>query len=56
MKGLVFSIEEFSVFDGPGVRTTVFLKGCPLHCEWCHNPEGQETGNRIIRSRNGCLQ
>lgn len=56
MKGLVFSIEEFSVFDGPGVRTTVFLKGCPLHCEWCHNPEGQASGNRILRSRNGCLQ
>lgn len=55
MKGSVFSIEEFSVFDGPGVRTTVFLKGCPLRCEWCHNPEGQETGNRILRSPNGCL-
>lgn len=56
MKGLVFSIEEFSVFDGPGVRTTVFLKGCPLRCEWCHNPEGREIENRILRSRNGCLQ
>lgn len=40
MKGTIFSIEEFAINDGPGVRTTVFLKGCPLRCEWCHNPEG----------------
>ena len=52
---LVFSIEEFSVFDGPGIRTTVFLKGCPLSCAWCHNPEGQSFSNSIIRSDNGCL-
>ena len=41
MEGIVFSIEEFSVYDGPGIRSTVFLKGCPMACEWCHNPEGQ---------------
>lgn len=40
-KGILFSIEEFAVNDGPGIRTTVFLKGCPLRCMWCHNPEGQ---------------
>lgn len=40
MKGRIFSIEEFAVNDGPGIRTTVFLKGCPLRCAWCHNPEG----------------
>jgi len=40
MTGTVFDIKEFSVHDGPGVRTTVFLKGCPLSCKWCHNPEG----------------
>ncbi len=39
--GTVFSIEEFAIHDGPGIRTTVFLKGCPLRCTWCHNPEGQ---------------
>lgn len=40
MKGTIFDIKEFSVHDGPGVRTTVFFKGCPLSCKWCHNPEG----------------
>lgn len=54
-KGLVFSIEEFSVFDGPGIRTSVFLMGCPLRCEWCHNPEGQGFSNFIMRSPNGCI-
>ncbi len=39
MKGKVFNIQKFSVHDGPGIRTTVFLKGCPLRCMWCHNPE-----------------
>jgi len=38
--GTVFDIKEFAVHDGPGLRTTVFLKGCPLRCAWCHNPEG----------------
>lgn len=42
MKGLVFDIKRFAVHDGPGIRTTVFLKGCPLNCWWCHNPESQD--------------
>lgn len=40
MKGLIFSIKRYSVHDGPGIRITFFLKGCPLACLWCHNPEG----------------
>ena len=53
-KALVFSIEEFSVYDGPGIRTTIFTMGCPLRCEWCHSPEGQGFENFILRSPNGC--
>lgn len=53
--GTVFSIEEFSVYDGPGIRTTVFLKGCPLRCSWCHNPEGQSPQPQILRNPNGCM-
>lgn len=55
MKIRVFSIEEFSVYDGPGIRTTIFLKGCPLRCNWCHSPEGQSFINQCLRSPNGCL-
>nr|WP_321400315.1 glycyl-radical enzyme activating protein [uncultured Desulfobacter sp.] len=38
--GLIYDIKRYAINDGPGIRTTVFLKGCPLHCAWCHNPEG----------------
>ena len=37
---VIFEVREFCLHDGPGVRTTVFFKGCPLRCAWCHNPEG----------------
>ena len=40
-KGIVFNIQKFSVNDGPGIRTTVFMKGCPLDCVWCSNPESE---------------
>jgi pyruvate formate lyase activating enzyme len=51
--GIVFDIKEFTVHDGPGVRTTVFLKGCPLACMWCHNPESQSIQPQVIRSPTG---
>lgn len=54
-KSKIFSIEEFSTYDGPGIRMTVFLKGCPLSCEWCHNPEGQSFEAEYLRSPNGCI-
>ena len=41
-KGLIFNIQRFSIHDGPGIRTTVFFKGCPLRCQWCANPESQD--------------
>jgi pyruvate formate lyase activating enzyme len=52
--GRIFDIREFSVFDGPGIRTTVFLKGCPLHCKWCHNPEGISFNRQLMVSISAC--
>ncbi len=52
---LVFNIQRFSVHDGPGIRTTVFLKGCPLNCWWCHNPESQETKPAISLLPDRCI-
>lgn len=51
--GVIFNVMRFSVHDGPGIRTTVFLKGCPLRCAWCHNPEGQsfEPGVMLFAER-----
>lgn len=53
MTTLVFDIEKFAVHDGPGIRTVVFLKGCPLRCLWCHNPESQSFGQEQMASANG---
>jgi pyruvate formate lyase activating enzyme len=52
-KGIVFDIREFTVHDGPGIRTTVFLKGCPLRCSWCHNPEGIKPEPQTMESPGG---
>jgi pyruvate formate lyase activating enzyme len=50
MKGLIFSIKKYSINDGPGIRVTFFMKGCPLSCMWCHNPEGiSPVPEKIVR-------
>lgn len=53
--GNVFSIQKYSVHDGPGIRTLVFLKGCPLRCKWCSNPESQLSAPELAYNRNKCL-
>ncbi len=55
VKGYIFDIKRFAVHDGPGIRTTVFFKGCPLKCVWCHNPEGLSFGPRLAYYENKCL-
>lgn len=51
----IFNIQKFSVHDGPGIRTTVFFKGCPLRCWWCHNPESQKLNKQMLYGRDKCV-
>jgi pyruvate formate lyase activating enzyme len=53
--GIVFDVKRFSIHDGPGIRTTVFLKGCPLRCVWCHNPESQRREPQIMLRPSRCI-
>lgn len=53
--GQIFDIQRFSIHDGPGIRTTVFLKGCPLKCLWCHNPEGIRPGEQLSFLASKCI-
>lgn len=53
-KGITFNIQKFSIHDGPGIRTTVFFKGCPLRCEWCSNPESQIKNVQILHNQSKC--
>lgn len=54
-KGVIFDIRRYSIHDGPGIRTTVFFKGCPLRCLWCHNPEGQSQKIELVYRKNRCI-
>lgn len=54
-KAIVFNIQKFSIHDGPGIRTTVFFKGCPLNCMWCHNPESQNMNKEILYDNKKCV-
>ncbi len=56
MKGTVFSVEEFALYDGPGIRTAVFMKGCGMRCKWCHNPEGLSMAKQLVRRDGHCLK
>ena len=55
MKGIVFKIEEMTFHDGDGARVTVFMKGCPLKCSWCHNPEGISEKRQLLFTRARCV-
>ncbi len=54
--GTVFDLKEFSIYDGDGMRTTVFLKGCPLKCKWCHNPEGLSPYPEVMYNSSACVK
>jgi len=54
-RGIIFDIKQYAIHDGPGIRTTVFFKGCPLACRWCHNPEGLERSPQVIYRKERCI-
>lgn len=53
--GFIFNIQKFSIHDGPGIRTVVFFKGCPLSCQWCANPESQTMGRQVLYNHDNCI-
>ena len=55
VKGIIFDIKRTAIYDGPGIRTTIFLKGCDLSCKWCHNPEGIKKTPELMYNSNKCL-
>lgn len=56
IRGVIFDIERYAIHDGPGIRTTVFMKGCPLRCWWCHNPEGIESLKNLMYFEYRCIR
>ena len=54
MTGSIFNIQPYSIHDGPGIRTTIFFKGCPLRCLWCQNPESQSKTPQLMYYRDLC--
>ncbi len=55
LTGFITNIQKYSIQDGPGIRTTVFLKGCPLDCWWCHNPEGRSAKAEVVVVETRCI-
>lgn len=55
LSGIIFDIKRYAIHDGPGIRTTVFLKGCPFTCAWCHNPESKDAAAQILYTRKRCI-
>lgn len=55
MNGIIFNIQKFCINDGPGIRTTIFMKGCPLNCAWCHNPESKSVKPEIFYDPRKCI-
>ena len=53
--GIIFDIKRYAIHDGPGIRTTVFFKGCPLTCPWCHNPEGIDRSPQVVYQKSKCI-
>ncbi|MBK5245712.1 MAG: choline TMA-lyase-activating enzyme [Peptostreptococcaceae bacterium] len=54
-KAMIFNVQKYNMYDGPGVRTLVFFKGCPLRCKWCANPEGLERKYQVMFKRDSCI-
>lgn len=54
-KAFIFNVQKYNMYDGPGIRTLVFFKGCPLRCKWCSNPEGLERKFQVMFKRNSCV-